>query len=282
MALFIKIYVILIIGRVIKMYGAIIGDLAGSIYEYDQINKVKEVKINNIIEDNSFYSDDTILTIAVMDAMLNNKDFEYYLKKYAKEYMNYKPNISPYFKTTFSPGFTKWVYSNEKENSKGNGAMMRISPIGYLSNSVDEVVEYSKLATIPSHNSKESVDCATTIALIIYLAKNNYSKEEIIKLLNLKYFYSPFKEFNYTCSSTINNCLYALFTSNNYEECIKKVISFGGDTDTNACIVGSMAEALYGIDKSLVDKAISKLPNEFVSVLEKGYQNIKKIKKVNR
>lgn len=254
------------------MYGAIIGDLAGSLYEYGQIKKIKEVKVNKIIEDNSFYSDDTILTIAVMDAMLNNKDFEYYLKKYAKEYMDYKPNINPYFKTTFSPGFTKWVNSNDVVgNSIGNGAMMRISPVGYLSNSIEEVVEYSRLATIPSHNSKEAVDCATHVALIIYLAKNNYSKEEIINLLNLKYIYIPFKEFNYTCSSTINNCLYALFTSNSYEEAIRKVISFGGDTDTNACIVGSMAEALYGIDNNLINLAKEKIPKNFVKILERGY-----------
>ena len=254
------------------MYGAIIGDLAGSIYEYDQINKVKEVKINNIIEENSFYSDDTILTIAVMDAMLNNKDFEFYLKKYAKEYMDYKPNISPYFKTTFSPGFTKWVNGSFNGNSAGNGAMMRISPVGYLSNSIEEVVEYSKLATIPSHNSKEAIESATTIALIIYLAKNDYSKEEIINILNLKYSYTPFKEFNYTCKSTINNCLYALFITNSYEEAIKKVISFGRDTDTNACIVGSMAEVLYGLDSDLINLANNKIPKKFIKVLEKGYK----------
>ena len=254
------------------MYGAIIGDLAGSIYEYDQINKVKEVKVNNIIEDNSFYSDDTILTIAVMDAMLNNKDFEYYLKKYAKEYMDYKPNISPYFKTPFSPGFTKWVNGNFNGNGKGNGAMMRISPVGLLSNSIEEVIEYSKQATIPSHNSEEAIECTTTIALIIYLAKNNYSKEEIISLLNLKYSYIAFKEFNYTCSTTINNCLYALFTSDSYEEAIRKVISFGGDTDTNACIVGSMAEVMYGLDNNLINLAKEKIPKKFVKLLEKGYK----------
>lgn len=254
------------------MYGAIIGDLAGSIYEYEQINKVKGLYVNELIKENSFYSDDTILTIAIMDAMLNNKDFEYYLKKYAKEYMDYKPNIDPYFKTTFSPGFTKWVNGNVEGNSIGNGAMMRISPVGYLSNSIEEVMEYSKLATIPSHNSKEAIECATLVALIIYLAKNNYSKEEIIKLLNLKYYYSPFKEFNYTCSSTINNCLYALFTSNSYEESVRKVISFGGDTDTNACIVGSMAEVMYGIDDKLISLVNEKIPKKFVKVLEKGYK----------
>ena len=109
------------------------------------------------------------------------------------------------------------------------------------------------------------------IDLIIYLAKNNYTKEEIIKLLNIKCFYSPFKEFNYTCSSTINNCLYALFTSNSYEESIRKVISFGGDTDTNACIVGSMAEVMYGVDDQLISLVNEKIPKNFVKILERGY-----------
>ena len=139
-------------------------------------------------------------------------------------------------------------------------------------NSIEEVVHYSKLATISSHNSKEAIENATLVALIIYLAKNKYSKEEIIKLLNLKYYYSPFKEFNYTCSSTINNCLYALFTSNSYEEAIRKVISFGGDTDTNACIVGSMAEVMYGVDDKLISLVNEKIPKKFVKVLEKGYK----------
>jgi len=79
-----------------------------------------------------------------------------------------------------------------------------------------------------------------------------------------------------TCNETIDNCLYALFTSDSFEESLKKVISFGGDTDTNACIVGSMAEALYGIDEELLNKAKLKIPSEFVKKLEKGYKMIYK------
>ncbi len=94
--------------------------------------------------------------------------------------------------------------------------------------------------------------------------------------MNLEIKEPNISKFNYTCEDTIDVCLYSLFNSTSFEDSLRFAISFGGDTDTNACIVGSMAEALYGIDKSLVDKAISKLPSEFVSVLEKGYQNIKK------
>ena len=119
------------------MWGAIIGDLAGSTYEYSQIKKVSSIKANKLIQDNSFFSDDTILTIAILDAILNDRDYEKYLKLYGNEFINYKPNYEPYFKTTFSPGFTKWLKNNIQGNSAGNGAMMRISPIGYLFNNED-------------------------------------------------------------------------------------------------------------------------------------------------
>ena len=85
------------------MYGAIIGDLAGSIYEYEQTKKIKNININKIIEDNAFYSDDTILTIAILDAINNGCNYDYYLRKYIRDYKEYKPNFEPYFKYSFSP-----------------------------------------------------------------------------------------------------------------------------------------------------------------------------------
>lgn len=116
----------------LKMYGAIIGDLAGPIYEFGQVKNISNISVNKIIEDNSFYSDDTILTIAIFDAVLNNdRDYGKYLKKYIGEYFNYKPICKPYFTTTFSPQLIKWYQGKIEGVSKGNGAMMRISLIGY-------------------------------------------------------------------------------------------------------------------------------------------------------
>ena len=261
------------------MWGAVIGDLAGSIYEYEQSKKVSLIRKTKLIEDDSFFSDDSILTIAIIDAILNNGDYKVYLKKYAKEYMNSIPRNLPYFEKMFSPRFTKWVYSDKEGYSSGNGAMMRISGVGYLFNSADEIIENVKLATIPSHNNPSSVENATTVAMIIYLSRIGYSKEKIIEELDLDIKYVPFKEFNMTCDTTIDNCLYALFTSNNFEEAITKVISYGGDTDTNACIVGSMAEAMYGIDKELINNIKDKLPNKFVDVLNLAYQRVKEYEK---
>ena len=254
------------------MWGAIIGDLAGSIYEFEQTKSVSSIKINEIMPENAFFSDDTILTVAIADAIQNNKDYEKYLKEYGKKYKDYKPNIKPYFKTSFSPGFIKWCNSNEVGNSIGNGAMMRISPIGFYFENEKEVKENARLATISSHNSKEAIVYSTLVALIIFYAKQKMPKEEIIKKLNIDLKFEPFKKFNTTCGQTFNNCVYAAFYSNNFEESIKTVLSYGGDTDTNACITGAMAEALYGVDKELIKKVKKYIPNNFVNIIEKMYK----------
>ena len=251
------------------MYGAIIGDLAGSIYEYEQVNKVKSIKMNKLIEDNSFYSDDTILTIAILDAILNNIDYDLVLREYIKKYKNCIPNFENYFNTMFSPNLIKWSNTNLVGESHGNGAMMRISPVGYLFNTEEEVIKNVRLATIPSHNSKEAIDSATIIALIIFYLRKGLTKDEIYSKLSLNVEYKPFSKFNYTCEDTIGNCLYAFYNSNNFEDAIRKTLLMGGDTDTNCAIVGSMAEALYGVDESLINKVNEKIPSEFVKLLNK-------------
>lgn len=255
------------------MWGAIIGDLAGSIYEFEQINEIKSVNTGEIIPDKAFFSDDTILTIAILEAIQTDKDYETHLKKYGNLYKDYKPNHKPYFKTSFSPGFIKWCNSNEIGTSIGNGAMMRISPVGFLFDNENDVKENARLATIPSHNSKEAIVYSTLTALIIFYARNNMPKEEILKKLNIELKYKPFEKFNSTCSQTFGNCVFAAFNSNSFEESIYNVLSYGGDTDTNACIVGSMAEALYGIDSKLINKAREYIPNDFIEILDKAYKN---------
>lgn len=257
------------------MYGNIIGDLAGSIYEYGQVKKVSHITVDKLIKNDSFISDDTILTIAIIDAIINHKSYEEKLREYGLKYENFVKPEMLYFEKTFSPGFLEWVHGEFEGKSCGNGAMMRIAPIGYLFNSLEEVEEQAMLATIPSHNSKEAIDCAIIIAKIIFLARNGYSKEEIIKNLNITLYEKEIKHFNYTCSDTIDVCLYSLFTTDSFDGAIKKVLSYGGDTDTNACIVGGMAEAMYGLDEQYVEKVYEKLPEEFTKVLKKAYTRLK-------
>ncbi len=257
------------------MWGSVIGDLVGSIYEFGQIKKVSPVRVGKLIEDNAFFSDDTILTIAVLDAINNDGDYEDYIRKYGISFLDYKPDFNPYFKSSFSPGFIKWLKGREFGFSIGNGAMMRISPVGFMFDDMNKVKEESRKVVSCSHNSCEAIDSATLISTIIYLFRQGYSKEEVIQLLSLDIKYVPFDKFNYTCSDTIGNCLYAVFTSNSFEDALRRVVSFGGDTDTNACIVGGMAEALYGVDDDLIDEASKKIPKEFVKVLELGYKRKK-------
>ena len=252
------------------MYGSIIGDLVGSIYEYDQARYgVSSIEMNQLIEDNAFYSDDTILTIAICDTIKSGGDYEDYLRKYIEEYIDYSPDFKPYFKYPFSPNLIKWFNNEALGNSSGNGAMMRISPVGFLFDSEEEVIENARGATIPSHDSDEAVDAATKIALIIFYLRKGYSKEEVFNMMDINVSYKPFDKFNSTCADTIDNCLYAFYHSNGFVDAMEKTLLMGGDTDTNCCIVGGMAEACYGIDSSLISQVNKKIPSKFVKVLNR-------------
>ena len=113
------------------------------------------------------------------------------------------------------------------------------------------------------------VDCFYSSLFLFFIKSCN-----ILKRLNIDLNYKPFDKFNTTCSQTFDNCVFAVFNSNSFEESIKTVLSYGGDTDTNACIVGSMAEALYGIDRKLIKQANNYIPDDFVKILDKAYRNI--------
>ena len=251
------------------MYGSIYGDLAGSIYEFEQLKEIKSIDNGGYLSNKSFFSDDTILTVAVCDAIKSDLDYDKYLRKYIIDYMDYKPDFHPYFRSSFSPNLIKWAKSDLEGHSQGNGAMMRISPVGFLFDSEDEVIENAKLATIPSHNSEEAIDSATKIALIIFYLRKGYSKEEVFNMLDINVKYTPFKKFNTTCSETIDNCLYAFYCSNSFIDAMQKTLLIGGDTDTNCAIVGGMAEACYGMDNSLIQDVNKKIPTKFVKVLNR-------------
>jgi len=254
------------------MLGAIYGDKAGSIYEFNQTKKIKSISPKKLILPNSFYSDDTIETIAVIDAIINNKNYEDTLRKYILDNLEYSPDFKPYFKTSFSPSTIKWAKGIGRSDSIGNGAMMRISPVGYLFDSEKDVVENARLVTIPSHNSKEAIDSATIIALMIFYFRKGLTKEEVFKKLKLLVKYKPFLKFNTSCRETLDNCLYTIYHSTSFEDSIRKTLLMGGDTDTNCCIVGSVTESLYGMTEHEKEGAISNLPNDYVKILQKVYR----------
>ena len=252
------------------MYGSVIGDISGSIYEFEQTKKIKSIKTGIIIPDNGFYSDDTILTVAIKDAIDHDLDYGKNLREYIREYEDYRPDFEPYFKTSFSPNIIKWSKGNYIGNSHGNGALMRISPVGFMFDTEKDVLDNAREATIPSHNSFEAIYGAEVLSLVILYLRQGLSKEEAFKMLNLAPKYVPFKKFNTTVEETLYNCLYVFYISNSFEDAIKKTLLMGGDTDTNCAIVGALAEAYYGIPQVLIDKANSKIPDRFVKVLKKN------------
>lgn len=257
------------------MLGAIIGDFAGSIFEFEQTKAIKSIKMRSVLPENAFFSDDTILTCAVADALLHGENFEKKIKEYTIEFGNYKPYFKPYFKTPFSPNFTKWAKGEVDGKSAGNGAMMRISPVGFWFESEDEVIENAKNVTACSHDCEEAIDCAKTVSLVIYFARKGFSKQEIKDKLGLKNIEKPkIEKFNYLCNETLEICLFSFFESKSFEDCIKIALSFGGDTDTNACICGGMAEAFYGIDENLKQSVKKKLPKNLLAIVTEFYDKL--------
>ena len=255
-----------------------IGDLAGSIYEYPQTKKVSTVDSDVVIPDGAFFSDDTILTTAICDAILSDAPYESKLREYIQKYSLYRPNVAEYFKTPFSPSLMAWAEDDLVGYSGGNGAMMRVSPVGYLFDSEEDVLLNAELATIPSHRSKEAITCAQIVALMIFYFRQGLSKDEVFNKLNLTANYTCLKSFNTSCYDTLPVVLYAIYYGEDFEDSIKLARSFGGDTDTNCAITGSIAEAIYGIDTIVKKEALAKIPSELAHILLDAEIKVKDIK----
>lgn len=272
------------------MYGAIIGDLAGSLYEYlefvDSLNKDINLERRLSIFDNDdlvhidpFYSDDTILTIAILDSVLNNISYDINLKKYCRNYLDYRPDVDKYFKTAFSPNFIKWSKGETEGISSGNGSLMRISSIPYLFNDEEKIIEEAYKATTPSHNSKESLLSVKVLCLIIHYLKNNSNKNKVIEEVASSYGYNYNQSITYlqnnnrftgSSKKSLELALSAVYHTSSFDDAIKVAISFGGDTDTVGAITGSIAEQIYGIENKYIEIIDKKLPPEFVRMLKSG------------
>ena len=280
------------------MLGAIIGDLAGTKFEYQEfldsrkgiINVERRKKILNpkleLLTDESFISDDSLLTIAVAEAILYNRDYKEALKKYGQKYGNKPVKKEGFFKNAFSPTFIKWANSENNENgtSQGNGAAMRISPVAFLFDDLETVEREAKKATIPSHNSSGAIRGAKCLAGTIFLARKKENKDKIVEYVTKKYGYDldynleelqENNTFNGTCEVTVPQAIFVFLQSNNFEDSIRKAIAIGGDTDTIACMVGGISEAYYGIPKDLRNKALELIPEDLREIIIKAYKEKK-------
>ena len=165
---------------------------------------------------------------------------------------------------------------------------MRISPIAYLYDDLNKIEEEVIKCTTTSHNREEAIRGAKAIASSIFLARKRKTKEEIKNYIETKFYYNlnfNLEElhnsyvFSSLTSNTIPQCIYLFLISKNYEDLMRKCLYIGGDTDTIACIAGSIGEAYYGINKEWITKAKSKLPKEFVKLLDKAYSCMNNKKK---
>lgn len=225
------------------MLGAIAGDIIGSIYEWDNI-KTKQFEL---FGQDCFFTDDSVLTIALADAILNQQDYVSVMKSYYRRY----PDAG------YGGMFHRWARSEDSQPYKswGNGAAMRISPVGFAFDNLDEVLANAGRYTEVTHNHPEGIKGAQATAAAIFLARNGGTKSEIKTYVTTAFGYDlsktldeirPTYEFNESCQRTVPQAITAFLESTDFEDAIRNAISLGGDSDTLACITGGVAEAFYG------------------------------------
>ena len=242
------------------MFGAIIGDMVGSIYEFD----------NHRSKDFPFFSsgcyptDDSIMTIAVAKAILeNNCEFDG-LKKKAVEWMQKIGKQYP--NCGYGGRFRRWINSNDPKPylSYGNGSAMRVSACGWAGDSLEKVKQLSYAVTVVSHDHPQGIKGAEATACAIFLARTGHSKDEIRSFIEENYYelnttvddLRPIYQFDESCQGTVPYAIQAFLESESFEDAIRNAISIGGDSDTLAAISGSIAEAFYGIPDDLREQAI--------------------------
>lgn len=251
------------------MLGAIIGDIVGSRFEFNPLQGTEF----ELFTSECSYTDDTICTIAVADAILNrNDDYKSALVDWCKRY--------PHPMGGYGARFAKWIDNPVPYNSYGNGAVMRISPIPLLSCSEDNVMLQAWAATEISHNHPDAIRYAIITAFLIHRFWGGEEKKEkeisiamhmlgIESLPAIKPQSNPFDETVYNC---VRIALACLINSTDFESAIRNAMIIGGDTDTIGACVGAMAEALYGIPDEIRDKAMEYLPDEMKAIIEQAYQ----------
>lgn len=238
------------------MIGAIIGDIVGSVYEWHNI----KTKNFPLFREECFFTDDTVMTIAVAEAIKYGgkpNDFIDSMKKWGRRY----PDAG------YGGRFVGWIRSNDREpyNSWGNGSAMRVSPCAWAYDTLDEVEQAAESCAAVTHNHPEGIKGAQATAAAIFLAKNGASMDEIKTYICEKYGYDlsrtideirPVYRFNESCQETVPEAIIAFLESNDFEDAIRNAISLGGDSDTLAAITGSIAEAAYGVSEEIREKAL--------------------------
>ena len=265
------------------MYGAITGDIIGSQFEFDRGNKSREFEL---FGKKCEYTDDTVMTAAVAEALLDaGKDADEKtvkeklvasLKKWGKKY--------PY--AGYGNRFKLWVLSDKSEpyGSYGNGSGMRVSPVGWLYDSMERTREVARWTAEITHNHPEGIKGAESTAAAIFMARHHAAFEEISNYIEDEFGYDLSRTLDEIrpdychvedCMKTMPEAFTCFLEAGSYEECIRNVMYIGGDTDTLGAIAGAIAEAYWGIPEDLIRKAKEYLPDDIKAVVERFEKTVK-------
>lgn len=243
------------------MMGAVIGDVAGSQYEFGG----EKTKLFPLFTRDSHPTDDSIMTVAVgcacVDADLDDEaSFKHEVIKRMKEL----GRLYPY--AGYGGMFYRWIMSDVSKPyySYGNGSAMRVSPVGWAADSLEEAERLAKWSAEVTHNHPEGIKGAQAVAAAIYLARTGKSKEEIEKYISDNYYSLDFTldeirpdyAFDVTCQGSVPQAIKCFLEAVDFEDAVRNAISLGGDADTQACIAGSIAEAYFGIDDELCEEVM--------------------------
>jgi ADP-ribosylglycohydrolase len=248
------------------LLGAIAGDIIGSPYEHAAYKSVEFP----LFSSRSEFTDDSVLTIAVADAILNQRSYQSAILDWARRY----PHAG------YGGYFYSWMNAAHPQpyNSFGNGSAMRASAIGWAFNTPEEVLQQAEASAAPTHNHPEGIKGAQATALAVYLARQGWSKQALRTELSQRFGYDlertiagirPVYHYNETCQQTVPEALIAFFDGQDFEEAIRLSVSLGGDADTLAAITGAVAEAYFGgVPEPIVREVKNRLPFDFWQIIE--------------
>lgn len=252
------------------MIGVIIGDIAGSRFEF---NNIKTKKFN-LFSNECRPTDDSIMSLAIAKALLlcNGK----YDNLGEITIRTMRELGKKYEKCGFGGRFRVWLKSENPASygSFGNGSAMRVSPVAYAANSMEEVKDLARKVTEITHNHEDGLKGGECIAVAVWMARQGQSKEEIKS--EMEKYYSldftldeirPTYTFKVSCMESVPQAIVSFLESNSFEDTIRNAISIGGDCDTTAAIAGSIAEAYYGVPSDIKEKALSYLDNDLTNIL---------------
>lgn len=250
------------------MLGAIIGDIVGSRFEF---NNTSDYNFD-LFSDKCSFTDDTICTVAIADALMKGKDYGESLRLWCDQY--------PHPMGGYGGGFAAWLASDNPQpyNSYGNGSAMRVSPVAWWFDALEDVQREAEKTALPTHNHPEGVKGGVATATAIFLARK-YGKSAMLAAMTEFYpqWIEPLygrNKFDETCQGTMPVVLGIINKANDFEEAIRDAIAVGGDSDTIGAIVGSIAEAIWGIPKVISVCSLSYLPAIMESNVAEFYKTL--------